>query len=373
MVKNYAAKSLPLIIVSVLLLTVASCKKDNSAPATTKTITVMATPAKFGLYEADSSIYKLLLTAVSKIGTNTTDYYLLFDTGSGGMVIDANGILPSNMITNSGFTFTGDSTIVDGITITNKKSVIEYGDDASTTDKVYGNLAYAPVTVGDQNDKVVIKRLAFFIYYKAVDNEGNKYDPHEFDTFGVSPEYDITFSGNVAIESPLSYYEPGSGLTKGFKMQALGTGNFSYEGTYVPGVITLGLTPDDISSSGFVMHTLEDQGNYGYSPVVPATITYDNKNVKTDVVFDTGTEPYSYIEDKSVTDTIELLPANTSVSVATNAGFSYQYTTSNNDNLTFVENPNLSGGEVSVLGLEFFLTNEYMLDYTDHKLGVKTN
>jgi hypothetical protein len=376
MKNNYRTKNFLLIAVSFLLLVTASCKKDNKSGMmpVSGTVTTQATPTTLGLYEADSSVDKLLFTVISKIGNNTVDYGLIFDTGSGGMVIDANGILPASMIGKSGFNFTTDSTVIDGITITSQKSIIEYGDDAATTDKVYGNLAYAPVTIGDQNGNIVIKRLPFFIYYKAVNANGKSYDPHEFDTFGVSPEYDLSFSNNATIMSPFSYFDPGAGLTRGFKMAALDTTNFSYNGTYVP-VLTLGLTAADLSSSsGFTMTQLYFEQGDGYSPVIPATISYNNKTISANVVFDTGTEPYSYIEDTSAPgDTATLLPQKTAISVVTSSGFNYNYTITPTNNLTYIENPNTTGGQVTIISLEFFLTNEYMLDYTDHKLGLKNN
>jgi hypothetical protein len=369
--KVYFTKSLLFISVSFLLLAIASCKKNNNKMSQ---ITPVATPTSLGLYETDSSIYKLLLIAVSNIGTQHVDYGLVYDTGSGGMVIDANGILPASMITSSGFNFTGDSTVVNGVTITSQTSIVEYGNDAASIDKVYGNLAYAPVTVGDQNGNIVIKRLPFFIYYKAVNASGTSFPAHEFDTFGVNEEYDVTFSNNVFITSPFSYFDPGNGLTRGFKMAALGTGNFSLAGTYSPGVITLGLTSSDLSSSsGFSTTQLSFFAGAGYAPIVPAAITYNSINFQTDVLFDTGTDPYSYIEDPTFNGNLTLLPANTPITVATNFGFNYDYTTTATDNLTNVENPTTSGANVSILSLEFFLNNEFMLDFTDHKLGLKSN
>jgi len=369
--KKYSPQNLLIASLALLMIALASCKKDKPTPVTPQT----ATPTKFGLYETDSSIYKLLIIAVSQVGTKTAEYPFVFDTGSGGMVIDADGILPASMITSTGFNFTGDSTIVNGITITNQTSVVEYGDDVTTADKVYGNLAYAAVTVGDQNGSIVIKRLPFFIYYKAVDKNDKTYPVHEFDTFGVSEEYDISFPSGSYITSPFSYYDPGTGLTKGFKMAAIGTSNFTLEGAYVPGVLTLGLTADDLSSSsGFTMSQLTFYPGDGYAPIIPAKLTYNNKAAfSTNVLFDTGTEPYSYIEDPTAPTALTLLPENTSVSVATNSGFNYSYTTTATENLTYTENPNTSGTDVTILGLESFLNNEYMLDFTHHKLGLKSN
>jgi hypothetical protein len=373
MKNKYAFRNLQFALFASLSLLVASCKKDKSSDvAATPSI---ATPTKLGLIEADSSIYKILLIDVTKIGTQTVDNDLVFDTGSGGMVIDADGLLPASMITSSGFNFTGDSTVVNGITITSQKSTVEYGDDAATLDKVYGNLAYASVTIGETNGNIVVKRLPFFIYYKAVDSNGKKYDAHEFDVMGVSPQYDITFPNNAYITSPFSYFDPGNGLTKGFKIAALGTSSFSYDGTYVPGVVTLGLTSSDLStSSGFTQTQLTYDAQDGYSPIIPGTVTYNSKSVSTYLIFDTGTEPYSYIEDPtSANRAATLLPQNTALTVATSSGYNYAYTTSASDNLTYIENTATSGTDVSIISLEYFLNNEYMVDFADHKLGLKNN
>jgi hypothetical protein len=370
--KKYSPQNLLFVLFLFLVVIIASCKKDK--PVTPIVTSLTPTPTKLGLFETDSSIYKLLLIGVSKIGTQTVDYDFIFDTGSGGMVIDADKILPASMITNNGFNFAGDSTVVNGITITSQTSSVTYGDDNNSVNTVYGNLAYASVTVGDQSGNITIKRLPFFIYYKAVNSKGTVYSPHEFDTFGVSEEYDISFSNSAYITSPFSYFDPGTGLTRGFKMAALGTSNFSFAGTFVPGVITLGLTASDLSSSsGFTMSQLRNNSGEGYAPFIPTTVTYNNNTVSTEVLFDTGTEPYSYIEDNKAVNTILLLPQNSSISITTNSGFNYSYTTSLADNLTYLENPIKSGAQFSILGLEFFLTNEYMLDFTNHQLGLKDN
>jgi hypothetical protein len=359
-----------------LLIFFASCKKDNSNNLTASANTLVATPTatKLGLYESDSSIYKLLFIAVPKIGTQTVNQYMIFDTGSGGMVIDAHEILPATMVTNTGFNFTGDSTVIDGITITNQTSTISYGADNSTTEKVYGNLAYATVTIGDHDGTISVKRLPFFLYYKGTDSQGKTEDVGAFDIFGVDSEYDVTFKDGSYITSPFSYFDPGTGLTKGFKMAALGTSNFSVNGTYVPNVISLGLTSSDLSSGSFTMHTLTSDPGYGYSVVIPGTYTYGSKTVsKAYEVFDTGTEPYSYFEDQTATSKIALLPTGTAVAVTTNGSFNYNFSVSAADNLTYVENSTSSGSNVSIISLEYFLNNEYLLDYADHQLGLKNN
>jgi hypothetical protein len=371
--KTYSPKNVLLISVSFLLLAIASCKKDNNN-GNNQNIIPPATPTTIGLYGEDSSIYKVLLVSISKIGTQPVDYGLVFDTGSGGMVMDANGILPASMITSSGFTFTGDSTVVNGVTVTSQTATVEYGDDSASVSKVYGNQAFADVTVGDNNGNVVIKRLAFLIYYKATDASGTTYPSHEFDTFGVNEEYDVTFPNNDFITSPFSYFDPGNGLTRGFKMAQLNTGNFSFDATYIPGAITLGLTAADLSSSsGFITTDLSFYAGEGYAPINQSTITYDSKSFQSYLLFDTGTDPYSYIEDPTLSGNLRLLPASTAITADLNFGFNYDYTTTATDNLTYVENPTTSGANISIMGLEAFLNIEYMYDFTDHKLGLKNN
>jgi len=373
--KRSLAKNWLFIPVLFLLLAIAACKKDSKKPAV---VIPVATPTTLGLYEGlydDSAQYKVLVIPISQVGTQTIPnggYPLVFDTGSGGMVLDAQGILPASMITSNGFNFTTDSTVVNGITITNQTTMLEYGADDSTLTKVYGNLAYAPVTIGDQNGSIIVKRLPFFLYYKATEGDSTL-DPHDFDTFGVSQEY-IGFPNNEFATSPFSYFDPGNGLTKGFKLAAFGASNFSSDFNYVPGVLTLGLTSDDLSSSsGFVMNTMAYFAGEGYDPLLSSSITYNGKTFSTDVLFDTGTSGFSFLEDPTWPNTTTQLALNSTVSLATNSGFSYSFTTGSVDNLTYVENPKTSGGEFTDMSIEFFLTNEYLLDFTDHKLGLKNN
>jgi len=380
MIKNLTSKNPALIVyLLVLLFAAASCKKDNSV---TKTTTSTATPVKIGLDEyylvPDSTTYKILGITIQTIGTKTIDEDFIFDTGSGGLVIDGNELLPANMITSTGFNFTGDSTVSNGITITNQTDKVVYGDDNSTTNTVYGNLAYASVKIGQLDGTITIKRLPFFIYCKVVDSKNNVLSEKEgeglgeFDVFGSSTVYDISFANNVNLQSPFYYYDQGTGLTKGFRMAALGTSHFSDNGTYVPDVVTLGLTSADLSSSGFATNTFSIINDAGYVPLVPGTVTYNGKDVTTSLFFDTGTEPYSIIEDKTGPNS-EYLASGASVSIATTSGFNFSYTVTGSEYLTQVENPNVSGSDTSIFGLEFFLQNSYLLDYTDHVMGIKNN
>lgn len=379
MKKHYLFKSAIYFSALFLLFFIFSCKKDNK----TSSINTPQ-PIKIAMYEvADSFIYKQLQIPVAMVGTDSVDYDMVFDTGSGGMVLDASGLLPSSMITSSGFNFSGDSTVVNGITITSQTAQVGYGEGPYSS-TAYGNLAYAPITIGDENGKVVIKRVPFFLYYKATDVNGNVFPAHDFDVFGVNEGFDISFLNGVNITSPFSFYSPGSGLTVGFKMAAMGSTQadigYSYY-KYLPGEISLGLTSADLSSSsGFVYSQLtlnpgNSRGYYpGYFPMVTATVNYTSQSYTSFVLFDSGTNTANFLEDPTFQGKNTIKLGNGSqVGIQTNSGFTYNFTNNTTSIPTFAENPLNSGGLASIIGIDYFINNEYLLDFADHRLGLKAN
>lgn len=347
-----------------LTLFISSCSKEKTKPVTTTTSTL-------GLYEYGVDSGKRAFIPVAKIGTQTVNYYSVFDTGSAGMTIDAHGIIPDAMITSTGISFTGDSTTVNGITIKAGQYTLSYGNKTGLT-KEYGYLAYAPVTIGDAHGSTSAKRVAVFLYYKVVDVTSGKTETvnHSLDIFGVGPGSSYA---NSAIVSPLIYFNNDASLISGFKLALLPRSQFSNSGTYVAGLLKIGLTSADISSNGFIMHSLTYNGVGGYSPNIPSTITYNGQSVSANVLFDTGTPLISTIENKLAVNSTGQLPANTQVTVTTNMGFTYTYTTTNTGNLTQVENPNVTGDYRTIFGIDFFMDNEYLTDYANHQIGLKNN
>lgn len=360
---QYITFRFQLVAILFLLAVFSACKKDNTAAKV-----VNATPITLGLYQYSSGNNKRVFIPITKLGTQTINYYGVFDTGSSGLTLDATGILPASMITSSGITVTGDSVVVNGITVTNKTSILSFGDLINSTVE-YGNLAYAAVTIGDANGNQTIKRVPFFLYYKIVDENGVKLEAHAADVFGVGPG--VSYANNL-IASPLSYLTPGTGLTNGFKLALLNLSSFSSAGAYVSKLLSIGLTSADLSANGFIMHPLNYSSAGGYSPNIPATITYNGTSTSAQVLFDTGTPSVTVIEDKKATG-IGSLPASSVVKLTTTQGFTYQYTTTSITNLTAIQNPNNTGDYRSIFAIDFFTNNEYLTDYTNHKIGLKNN
>lgn len=341
-----------------------SCSKDNAKPITTTTSTL-------GLYEYAADNGKRVFIPVSKIGTKAVNYYSVFDTGSSGMTIDAHGIIPNAMITGSGISFSGDSITVNGITIIAGQYTLSYGNKTGLT-KEYGYLAYAPLTIGDANGSMSAKRVPIFLYYKVVDESTGKTDTtqHALDIFGVGPGSSYA---NSSIVSPLVYFNNNASVISGFKLAVLPRTMFSGSGTYVSKLLTVGLSSADVTSNGFIMHPLSGGSVGGYSPNIPATITYSNQTITGNVLFDTGTPLYSIIENKFALSSTGPLPASTQVTIRTTMGFTYTYTTTTATNLTQVQNPNVTGDYRTIFGIDFFMNNEYLTDYMHHQIGLKNN
>jgi hypothetical protein len=379
MKNKYILKYLLLMCVSLIIIVVSSCKKDKT---TNKTNTIIPpTATSFGLFEYKDSVdandvYYRIFIPLTKIGNQTVNYDEVFDTGSAGLTLDASGIIPDSLITDKGFKFTGDSVVINGVTITSKTSVMEYGDATASTN-IYGNVAYTSVTIGNQAaNGVTIKRVPFFLYYKVLDIAGKdstkETTHHSADIFGVSPEYSYA---STLIQSPLSYYTPGTGLTNGFKLSKLVKADFTNDGVYEQDILTLGLTNADINSSGFTMHNYASSytAQDGYSPDIPGTITYNGNTISANFLFDTGTPQISIIEDSKATQTIGVLPANSVITLKTQDGFTYTYTTAKTTNVTEVQNPNNTKDYRTIFSLEFFTDNEFLTNYTGHEIGLKNN
>lgn len=363
-------RNLPWLFCWVVLITItASCSKDKTVikPVDNNN------PITIGLYQYGADSGKRVFVRVTKVGTKDVNYISVFDTGSTGMTIDAKDIVPDSVINTAGKQFSGDSIVVNGITVTSKQSIISYGNKTSST-KEYGYLAYAPITISDETGHASAKRVPIFIYYKIIDGTTGKsvggVQGHGLDIFGVGPGTSFV---NSAIASPLSYFSFGTGITSGFKLAALPGNSFSSSPTFVSKLLNIGLTSDDLNSSGFIMHTLSHSSVGGVSSTIPSTITYSGQTIAANILFDSGTPYISTIENKFAVNSTGLLPANTLVTIKTQEGFTYTYTTTSTTNLTAVENPNVTGDSRTILGIDFFIKNQYLTDYAHNQIGLKND
>jgi len=319
-----------------------------------------------------SGVSKKLTISVSGIGLVPVAKDMTVSTIGAGLEIDAQGILPASMITSSGITVTGDSVLYNGITITNKTFMVTHGDLLSST-KLYGNLAYATVSFGDgTNPAVTTLRVPFFLYYKALEPSGTQMAAHAADLFGIGPGYN---NGSKYITSPLSYLPIAGGQISGFKLSLVNFNN----NTSQAALLTIGLTPADLeATTGFNLHPLSSLVGGGYANYITGTIVYNGTSFIGPMAFSTGYIANSIIQDPKFTGNMYAsLVANSSVRIVTNNGFNYLYTVnsagSSVGNYTVIENPTNSGENRSIFGIDFFTQNEFLVDYTDHQIGIKNN
>ncbi|MFD2144753.1 hypothetical protein [Mucilaginibacter antarcticus] len=364
--KNYPGY-LKLTTLFLLFLFAASCKKDTQSSPTPNPVAEVKNFAVLGMYQQATNGFKRLYMAVPKIGDVTTvNYGLVFDTGSTGLTIDANGILPASMITANGFQFSGDSINVSGITITSQQAIISYGGVDGSIDE-YGNLAYAKVTIGDGRGNVTTPRIPIFLYYKIIDNTGKQLPAHSADVFGVGPGVSYT-SRNIG--SPLSYFQLGANVTNGFRLAKLNANNFLSNATFTDNLLYIGLTPADRNGSGFIMHPLNYNAISGYSANITSTVTYGGNTVAASILFDTGSPAITLIQNQNAPSNSVALDAGTTVGLTTSSGFKYQYTVDAN-NLTTVQKPSFSRDSRTIYTINFFIENQFLLDYTNHQIGLK--
>jgi len=311
---------------------------------------------------------KKLTISVSNLGVVQVVKDVTVSTIGAGLEMDAQGILPASMITPSGITVTGDSVLYNGITVTNKTLMVTHGDLLNSI-KLYGNLAYATVTFGDgTNPAVTTLRIPFFLYYKATEPSGSQMTAHAADLFGIGPGYN---NGSKYITSPLSYLPVTGGQISGFKLSLV---NFN-SNTSQAALLTVGLTPADLeASAGFNLHPLSPLVSGGYANYITGTIVYNGTTLIGPMAFSTAYASASVIQDPKFTGAgYSSLAANSSVRIVTNNGFNYLYTVSNAANASVIEAPTNSGENRSIFGIDFFVNNEFLVDYTNHQIGLKNN
>ena len=108
-------------------------------------------------------------------------------------------------------------------------------------------------------------------------------------------------------------------------------------------------------------------------PYLNSTINYNSISFNSHVLFDSGTNYCSYLGDPNYAGNFTNLATGTQVMVSTSLGFNYNFTVTPTSNLSFVENPGANNASISIMGIEYFFKNEYLLDLDNHRLGLKNN
>ena len=237
-------------------------------------------------YPGDPKNIDMLYIKILKLGSRKVGHPLLFDTGSSGMTIDCNVVLPKKFCSTAGINITKNLEF-EGITITTQQVTMHYG----TYDE-YGNVAWAGVEFGSKKSSAVTRKsIPFLIRYKKVRHEtgeivGGPLWPKGI--FGVSP---LGGGGsNGELISPLSAVEPASGLRKGYYLSPIGERwkVCTNEQANCPEVPALHLGISDSLKNSFTVKRWQRASQDYNFPTVLSCIQSGTKNVCRPTVYDTG-------------------------------------------------------------------------------------
>ncbi len=382
----------------------------SSAPATASTSTSTSKsgqidqPTVINLYPNQSASSAPLLTVmVTAVGNVPVKMPLGFDTGSAGVTLYAQTIFPASMVNSSGFIFSAGQTSLtyNGITVTNVQGTRSYGTVNQTIE--YGNLGFTQITFGDAQGTLTTEVMPVFLFYSITDTQGRGFSPPAWQGwFGVAST-NGTIDVPAAVEPPggfdacsqqtatscyvvsaMKYVDYGTGLNAGFKLSpaTIQTCDIATTGNCTPApMLTVGLNADAESGFSTTPLTCPPNGYVGPADIagyavcqktIPNT-TFTTSGAATGtfvdgVVFDCGTG-YVYLSTPTASSFPAAVSPGSTVTVMTPSGFNYSYTAADSGSATTVVSPGGNGN--SIVGIQYFTTNSFLIDLTSNIDGWK--
>lgn len=363
-------------------------------------------PTAINLYPSQSSAAgPRLIVRMTAVGTAAVNMPVIFDTGSAGVTLYAPDIFPSMLVSSQGFVFpTGQQSLTyNGITVTNQQGTRVYGTTSQRAQN--GNIGYASLTFGDAQGQLTTLTLPIFFYYSITDpTTGAPLTvPSTHGVFGVDsaigmitvagstteppggyPACEQGVLGTCLVASVLKYLPYGAGVNAGFALTPaqLQSCDITVPGNCLPvDMLTVGL--NSTQESGFSATSLvcpapgyTGPANIGGYPMCAAKIAGTTVGVAGmtvgmvtgPVVFDTGT-PQMQIAPPAGATFPATVAAGSSVLVTTPSGFAYSYTAASSGDLDTVVNTNPA--DPSLVGIAYFTTHSFFIDYTTSSEGWK--
>jgi hypothetical protein len=399
-------RSSQLFFVGLVAAWLTACGSSGSGPSSIVTPPggAVTHPTILNLYPNQSSSQPALLTVmVTSVGTVPVSMPLGFDTGSAGVTLYAESIFPPSLVTDSGFVFAAGQTSMtyDGITVTNLQGTRSYGTLNKTVE--YGNLGFAQLTIGDAQGQLTTEVMPIFLFYSVEAVTGQPYAPPAWQGwFGVAST-DGTIDVAGAVEPPdgfagcsaqtntscyvvsvMKYFNYGEQVDAGFMLSPapIQTCDIATPDSCNPApMLTVGLNA--AVESGFTTTPLVCPPNGYVGPPAIAGYPVCQKAIPNVTIaasgasagsftgyafFDTGT-PYVYLSTPTGSSFPAVVPPGTIVTVTPPSGFNYSYTASGTGTAeTFVD---AGGNGNSIIGVQYFTTNSFLLDFTSSIEGWK--
>ena len=389
-----------------MALTVAACGGGSNGsvpppPPPTSTGTIPRSMI-MDLYPVQSSSTgPRLFVMVTAVGSQAVNMPLAFDTGSAGITLYAEDIFPSTLVSSAGFVIPeGQSSITyNGITVTNQQGVRKYGNATNGRSQT-GNIGYSTITFGNADGRLTTQVMPVFLYYLITDNATGNPEPVPIQRgwFGVNsgpgfinvansteppggyPVCAVSTLGSCRVASVFKYFSYASGIDAGFMLNpaALQSCDITVANDCTPApILTIGLTQAEeagFSTSSLIcppstyVGPLTIQSFAVCQPSIPnTTITLSGPvtGVFTAApLFDTG-NPAMVLLDPASSSTPVVLPAGTPIMLSLPSGFIYNYsTTAQGMGATTVSTTEMTG-----IGIQFFTTNSFFIDFTTSSEG----
>jgi hypothetical protein len=399
-------RSICAVVTALAATALVACGGGSSDSAPTPAVTQISQPVTLNLYPNTSpTTISRFAVFVTSVGSAAVNLPLVFDTGSAGVTLYAPAIFPPSMVSATGFVFPAGQTSMTykGITVTNQQGTRQYGSSELHTQT--GNLGFAQLTFGDAQGTVTTATTPVFLYYSAQEvPSGTPVEAQEGNNgyFGVAstngtiviagsvepaggyPACAPDTSGTCSFVSPLKYLQYGTGVNAGFMLspQQIQNCDVTTAGSCTPEpMLTVGLTP--ALESGFSTMPMLCGSTYftgpadiaGY-PLCQKTIEDTTFAVSGSVVgttmggavFDTGTDGMQIAPQPSSTFP-GAVPLGSTIMISTTSGFTYSYVSTVGGPLetSVISDTN----DVSIVGIGFFTTNSYFVDFTANTTGWK--
>lgn len=237
-------------------------------------------------YPGQPENIRMVYLSLAGAGDRDIGQPLLLDTGSSGMTVDCDVVLPADLCAPDGIRIEGE-TVIDGITVTTERVVAQYG----TYDE-HGQVARATLRLGGPGAEVATEDpVAFVIRTKKVRRSdgaivGGPLWPKGL--IGISPLGGI--GPNQNILSPLAAVAVPEGLNRGYTIGDLGRDwtVCTIEGKDCPSVPALALGVDPEEAAGWKFAPLR-RSDAGYNfPTVAGCLQVREETHCKPVLFDTG-------------------------------------------------------------------------------------
>ncbi|UVK53527.1 hypothetical protein DBIPINDM_007027 [Mesorhizobium sp. AR02] len=304
----------------------------------------------------------MLYVQVLSLGNHTVNQPILFDTGSSGMTIECQSVLPAEICSDTGIKITHDLEI-DGIRVSTQQAVMNYG----TYDE-YGNIAYARVTFGSPKSPVSTDTtIPFLIRYKQVRRStgeivGGPLWPKGI--FGISP---VGGGGpDRMIKSPLALVSVGPGLDRGYYLSPIGAKwkVCTNEAGNCPQVEALHIgVPQDVKKDFRVQRWKEASSRYNF-PTIDACISWGFEPTCRPTLYDTGNSTIMVPTDASAP--YSSLSPGTKVLVKADGQEDWNFKTTYNPEVEVIP-----GLEHNIVGIRYFEKNSLLLDFETREIGLR--